>query len=318
MKAEFAESVPIGLMGRYGIPIGRFYGQPMDAVTWADDSFLHSNPACRAPAKAGPGETHRVRFGAFFAARMCGCCRVETADADAGLLSAVVDLLSLCEGLEEEDEEVENRQDRNYVPDFLGPNFNWDHWRYLQFLLMVTTDGLRAHPWLHSWARPVLARAAVYAERRCEEQRPLIDTTSIERAADTLRQREGSTEHLAQAWQAWRQRRDSFCNASPDHDCYDKNTRRRPPGSAVGGHSATTVEISVQLPPLGADWDGSRLVETLSTWELAVIAAYKTAADWAGSIVTLAAPSVVAQELLSPARGLDVTLCASGTGRVVP
>ncbi|MFI5877378.1 hypothetical protein ACIBAH_34105 [Streptomyces sp. NPDC051445] len=315
MKAEFAESVPIGLMGRYGMPLDRFYGQPMDAVTWADDRFLHSNPACRAPAKVGPGEAHRVRFGAFFAARMCGCCRVESAVVDVGLVDAVVDLVSLCEGLEDEDEEVENRQESNYVPDFLGPNFNSDHWRCLQFLLTVTTDGLQTHPWLHNWARPVLAQTAVYAERRCEEQRTLIDTATIERAAVTLRQREESTTHLTQAWQAWRQRRDSFCDASPDYACYDKNARLRPPGSAVGGHSATTVEISVRLPPIGPDWDGSPLVETLSTWELAAIAAYKTAADWAGSIVTLAAPPVVAQELLNPARALEVTPRPSGTGR---
>ncbi|MEV5956207.1 hypothetical protein AB0M11_20960 [Streptomyces sp. NPDC051987] len=58
------------------------------------------------------------------------------------------------------------------------------------------------------------------------------------------------------------------------------------------------------------------MVETLSVWELAVIAAYKTTADWAGSIVTLAVPPVVAEELLSPARALDVTLRPSGADRV--
>ncbi|MEV5956208.1 hypothetical protein AB0M11_20965 [Streptomyces sp. NPDC051987] len=173
----------------------------MDAVTWADDSFVHSDPACRASATVSPGETYRVRFGAFFAARMCGCCRVESAPADAGLADAAADLVSLCEGLEEEDEEAGNRQEPNYVPDFLGPNFNWDHWRYLQFELAATTDGLLAHPWLHNWARPVLARTAACAELRCEEQRALIDKATIEQAAVTLQRRERPTAHLAQAWQ---------------------------------------------------------------------------------------------------------------------
>lgn len=310
------EFVPVGLMGRYGMPVERFYGQPMDAVTWPDDSFVHSNTACRAPAGVGPGETCRVRFGAFFAARMCGCCRVESAPADTGLVGAADDLVCLCEGLEEEDEEVLNRQEPGYMPDFLGPNFNGDHWRYLQFLLAVTTDGLRTHPWLHSWARPVLARAAAHANRRSEEQRTLIDTATIERAAESLQQCETPTAHLAQAWQAWRQRQDPYHEASPDYAYYDETARLRHPSPAVAGHPAANVEINVRLPFIGPDWDGMPMVETLSMWEIATIAAYKTTADWAGSIVTLAAPPVVAQELLSPARALDVTPRRSGTGRV--
>jgi hypothetical protein len=298
------------------MPVGRFYGQPMDAVTWADDSFVHSDPACRASATVSPGEAYRVRFGAFFAARMCGCCRVESAPADAGLADAAADLVSLCEGLEEEDEEAGNRQEPNYVPDFLGPNFNWDHWRYLQFELAATTDGLLAHPWLHSWARPVLARAAACAELRCEEQRALIDKATIEQAAVTLQRRERPTAHLAQAWQVWRQRQDCDHSASPDYACYDKNSRVRPPGSAAAGHHAANVEVSVRLPPFGPDADGFPMVETLSVWELAVIAAYKSTADWARSIVTLAVPPVVAEELLSPARALDVTPRLSGADRL--
>jgi hypothetical protein len=101
VKAEAKELVPVGLMGRYGMPVERFYGRPMDAVTWDDDSFVHSDSDCRASADAGPRETHRVRFGAFFAARMCGCCRVELAAAGVGLADTVFDLVNLCEALEE-------------------------------------------------------------------------------------------------------------------------------------------------------------------------------------------------------------------------
>lgn len=57
------------------------------------------------------------------------------------------------------------------------------------------------------------------------------------------------------------------------------------------------------------------MVETLSMWETAAIVAYKTTADWAGGVVTLAAPPAVAQELLSRARALDVASGPSGTPR---
>lgn len=286
----------------------------MDAVTWITDPFMHSDPACRAAPSAGSGETHRVHFGAFFAARMCRCCRVEAAAADSGLEDAIVELVSLCEGLEEETEE-ENRRRPDYVPDFRGPNFNWNHWRYLQFQLAETTDGLQAHPWLYDWARPALARAAAYAERRCEEQQTLIDTATIEQAAVTMQQCETSTARLAQAWQTWRQRKGHAREASPDYAYYDQNARSRPPNPSGARSHAATVEISMRLPPLGLDELGHRMVEPLSMWEIAAIAAYRTTADWAQSVVTLAAPPVVAQELLSSARALDVTSRPPGAGR---
>jgi hypothetical protein len=315
VKTELAETVLIGLMGRHGMPVDRFYGQPMDAVTWTDDPFVHSDPACRTRAEVSPGETHRVRFGAFFAARMCGCCRVEAAPADCGLAGAVVDLVQLCELLKDEAEEVENRQEPDYVSDYLGPNFNRDHWRYLQFRLAETTDGLRAHPWLHNWARPVLERAVAYADRRCEEQQIVIDKATIEQAAISLQQHQRPTAHLTQAWQAWRQRKDWPLETSPDYACYGTNARLRSATSGVTGDRAASVEISVRLPPPGPDWDGWSMVETLSMWETAAIAAYKTTADWAGSVVTLAAPPAVAQELRSRARALDVAPGPSGTPR---
>lgn len=291
----------------------------MDAVAWDDDSFVHSDPDCRASADAGPGETHRVRFGAFFAARMCGCCRVEPVTADAGLADTVFDLVNLCEALEEEDEEAENREHPEYIPNFLRPNFNPDHWRYLQFHLSEVSNSLRAHLWLLSWAQPTLSRIEACAERRCEEQRTLIDTEMVEKAAVALQQREQSTAQLAQAWQTWRQREDWSVSPSPDYAHYDLNARQRPKTSDSAKPSAVTIEISsLRLPPKGTDEDGLPMVETLSLWEIAAIAAYKTTADWAGSTVTLAAPPVVAQELLRPARGLDVTPLLPGAGRVSP
>lgn len=238
VKSELAETVLIGLMGRHGMPVDRFYGQPMDAVTWTDDPFVHSDPACRVRGDVGPGQARRVRFGAFFAARMCGCCRVASAPADRGLAGVVVDLVQLCELLEEEAEEVENRQESDYVPDFLGPNFAEDHWRYLQFRLVVVIAGLWAHPWLHDWARPLLERAAACADRRCEEQRTVIDTAAIDRAAMSLQQHQRPTAHLTQAWQAWRQRKDWPLETSPDYACYGKNARLRSATSGVTGDRA--------------------------------------------------------------------------------
>lgn len=285
-------------------------------VTWDDDNFVHSNPACREAIGTGPGQTRRVRFGPDSAFSMCGCCRVESVAADAGLADAVFDLVTLYEVLQEEAEEAEHRQEPDYVPDFLGPNFNRDHWRNLQFRLSVAAEGVRAHPWLHDWARPALTRAAAHVERRCEEQRTLIDTATLERAAVALQQREQSTEQLAQTWQAWRQREDWRVNTSPDDAYYDRNARLHPPSPRNAPSSAATVEISVRLPPIGPDEDGFRLVEPLSMWEIAALAAYRTTADWAGSVVTLAAPPVVVQELLHPARGLDVTPLPPGASRV--
>ncbi|MGC0344399.1 hypothetical protein [Streptomyces sp. SLBN-8D4] len=300
-------SVPVGLLGRHGVPIDRFYGRLMDAVTWQDGKWVHSNRDCRAPAGVGPGEACRVHFDADIASRMCGCCRVDPLGADDGLADAAFDLVNLCEILEEEDEEVGNREEPDYVPDFLGPNFNRDHWRTLQYQLSVTIESLRAHPWLHDWARPALSRTAACTERRCEEQRALINTAIVEQAAVSLQQQQQSATQLAQLWQSWRKRQDWHFKSSPDYLYYGNDARLQPPSSVTAKRSAITVEVSVRLPPPAPDWDGYRVVETLSTWELAALVAYKTTADWAGSIVSLAAPPAVVQEFLSPVRGLDVT-----------
>lgn len=301
-------------MGQCGIPVDRFYGRPMDMVTWDDDNFVHSDPACHEAIGTSPGQTRRVRFDANSAFSMCSCCRVEYVAGDAGLADAVFDLVTLLEALQEEDEEAENRQQPHYTPDFLGPNFNRDHWRNLQFRLSVSAEGVRAHPWLHDWARPALTRAAAHTERRCEEQRTLIDTATLERAAVALQQREQATEQLAQLWQAWRRREDWRITTSPDYACYGKDARLHPPRAGIAERSAATVEVSVRLPPIGPDGDGFRLVEPLSMWEIAALAAYKTTADWAAGVITLAAPPVVVQELLCPARGLDITPRAACAG----
>ncbi|MFF7105219.1 hypothetical protein ACFY9X_34075 [Streptomyces nigra] len=108
--------------------------------------------------------------------------------------------MNLCEALEEEDEEAENRKDPAYIPNYLRPNFNPDHWRCLQFHLSAVSNSLRAHPWLLSWAQPTLSRIEACAERRCEEQKALIDTGTVERAAAALQQSEQSDARLAQAW----------------------------------------------------------------------------------------------------------------------
>ncbi|MFJ4732529.1 hypothetical protein ACIP6V_09600 [Streptomyces sp. NPDC088770] len=277
----------------------------MYAVAWQSSGSVHSDSRCHSLAGAGHADMRRVLFDADIESRMCDCCRVEPAGPhDKGLADAVLDLLSLCEALIDEDEEVENREDPDYAPDFLGPNFNRDHWRTLQFYLTRTVNGLQAHPWLHHWASPSLIRAASYTERRCEEQRSLIDTATIERSAAALQRRERSTQ-LASIWEWWRHRED-WRAPSPDdlHYGMDERLQSRIP-NATG--TLAVVTIGVQLPALGADWDGMRVVETLSMWEKAVIAAYKTTADWAVGTVTLTVPAVVARELCCPARGLDLT-----------
>lgn len=295
------------------MPLDRLYGQPMDLVTWGDDRFMHTDPQCRAAADSA-GEKHRVRFGAFLAARMCGCCHVEPAAADAGLADVVHDLVTLCEALEEDAEEVESRQQPDYEPNFRRPDFNRDHWRYLQLLLSTAADSLQARPWLLSWARPSLERAAACTERLCEEQRTIIDTATVERAALALQQCEHPTAQQEQAWRAWRQRKDWRVHTSPDYVHYDLNARLQPVNPASAPSGAATVEISMRLPAIGRDEDGFRMVETLSLWEIAVIAAYRTTADWAAGVVTLAAPPAVAQELANPARALDMTPRPSGAG----
>ncbi|WP_328580475.1 hypothetical protein [Streptomyces sp. NBC_00370] len=54
------------------------------------------------------------------------------------------------------------------------------------------------------------------------------------------------------------------------------------------------------------------MVEPLSLWETTVVVACTTSADWIGGIVTLAASPIVAQELLVPARALDIFHHPSG------
>lgn len=300
------------MMGRYGVPVDRFYGRPMDVVTWGDEDVLHSDPRCRVPAGVGVGRTHRATFSAEMASRrMCGCCSVEPAAADNGLADAVVDLVMLCEVLAEEADEVENREDPDYTPDFLRSDHSPDHWRTLQSLLSITTKGLRAHPWLHTWARPVLSQADAYTERRCEEQRTLVDTGPIERAA-ALQQREQVSAYMAQSWQDWRQRQDPYSRQSPDRHVYDRKAREQRPSPVAAVSTAASTEFSVRLPPMGADWDGMFAVETLSEWEMAGIVAYQTSADWAGGVVTLSAPLVVVQEFLRPARALGGKPLAPG------
>lgn len=66
---------------------------------------------------------------------------------------------------------------------------------------------------------------------------------------------------------------------------------------------------------LGSDPDAFTTVEPLSLWETTAIVAYTTSADWIRGIVTLAAPPIVAQELLNPARALDIFHHPSGAGR---
>ncbi|MER7179117.1 hypothetical protein ABT404_06485 [Streptomyces hyaluromycini] len=149
--------------------------------------------------------------------------------ADDGLADAAFDLVNLCEILEEEDEEAGNREEPDYVPDFLGSNFNGDHWRTLQYQLSVTTESLRAHPWLHDWARPALSRTAAFTERRCEEQRALINKATVEQAALSLQQHQQSATQLAQLWQSWRKRKDWRFKSSPDYLYYDKDARLQPP-----------------------------------------------------------------------------------------
>ncbi|WP_327425342.1 hypothetical protein OG963_00160 [Streptomyces sp. NBC_01707] len=92
---------------------------------------------------------------------------METVSADNAVSDVLVGLVSLCELLVEEAEEAGSREEPDYVPDFLGPNFNWDHWRTLQSDASQTAYGLQAHPWLHDWARSTLERAVACVERRC-------------------------------------------------------------------------------------------------------------------------------------------------------
>lgn len=102
---------------------------------------------------------------------------------------------------------------------------------------------------------------------------------------------------------------------SPDCAAYDRSARSQLPDSNITRVCVDPWEVIVRLPPFGEDEDGLALVEPLSLWETTAIAAYATSADWTGGIVTLAAPPVVAQELLNPVRALDILQHTPGTGR---
>lgn len=314
MQSTLADVIPVGLMSRYNIPVDRFYGRQMDVVTRADRTHVHSDRRCGARPSARPREARRARFDAAITSRMCGCCRVETVTADNTLSDVLVGLVSLCELLAEEAEEAENREEPDYVPDFLGSNFNWDHWRTVQTDLSQTAHGLQAHPWLHDWARSTLECAVACVERRCREQQSIINKTTLHQATVELQQA-GTTTQPARIWQEWRHRQDSTDNTSPDCAVYDHSARLQRPDGDSAHAGAKTVEVSVRLPPLGSDPDAFTTVEPLSLWETTAIVAYTTSADWIRGIVTLAAPPIVAQELLNPARALDIFHHPSGAGR---
>ncbi|WP_330327855.1 hypothetical protein [Streptomyces pseudovenezuelae] len=180
--------------------------------------------------------------------------------------------------------------------------------------LATAAAGLQAHPWLHEWAHPVLERAVTCVERRCREQRSIINTATLHKAAVQLQQAE-ERRHLARIWQVWRHRCDWIDKKSPDCAAYDRSARSQLPDSNITRVCVDPWEVIVRLPPFGEDEDGLALVEPLSLWETTAIAAYATSADWTGGIVTLAAPPVVAQELLNPVRALDILQHTPGTGR---
>uniref|UniRef100_A0AAU2UW07 Uncharacterized protein n=1 Tax=Streptomyces sp. NBC_00003 TaxID=2903608 RepID=A0AAU2UW07_9ACTN len=239
---------------------------------------------------------------------------METVTADNTLSDVLVDLVSLCELLVEEAEEAESREEPDYVPDFLGPNWNRDHWRTLQTELSQTAHGLQAHPWLHDWARSTLERAVACLERRCREQQSVINTAALHQATVELQQ-VGATTQSARIWQEWRHRQDSTDSTSPDYAAYDLSARLQlSDGDAVHA-GAETVEVSVRLPPLGIDPDAFTVVEPLSLWETTAIVVYTASADWVRGIITLAAPPIIAQELVNPARALDIFHHPSGAGR---
>ncbi|MFJ8948213.1 hypothetical protein ACIRG4_34095 [Streptomyces sp. NPDC102395] len=314
MQSALADLIPVGLMSHYNIPVERFYGRQMDVVTRPDRTHVHSDRRCGARPNARPRDARRARFDADIASRMCGCCRVETVTADNTLSDVLVDLVSLCELLAEEAEETENREEPDYVPDFLRPNHNWDHWRTLQTELSQTAHGLQAHSWLLDWARSTLERAVAYVERRCREQQSIINTATLHQATVELQQ-VGATTQSARIWQAWRHRQDSTDNTSPDYAAYDLSARLQLPDGDTAHADAQTRDVSVRLPPLGRDPDAFTAVEPLSLWETTAIVAYTASADWIRGIVTLAAPPLIAQELLNPARALDIFHHPSGAGR---
>jgi hypothetical protein len=280
---------------------------------WADDPMVHSDPKCRRFADSGPEPQGLIRFDADIAARACFCCRLILPDAATDdLTDAVAALLALCDLLDEEDEETFNREEPDYVPDFEAPNFSQDHWRHSQSTLADATSRTRHHPWLHRWASPLLLRTASHVERRCEEQRNRLDPAAVEAAAITMQQRPQSPAQLKRAWLYWRHRQD-WRAPSPDDAHYgrDAHPPAQNPTPEEAMHGSATVVLGLRIPPLALDWDSMPNVDSLSAWEKAAVVAYKSTADWAAGSVTLAAPPAVAQELLSPARGLTVTISVS-------
>ncbi|MFF8580910.1 hypothetical protein ACF05R_19540 [Streptomyces albidoflavus] len=310
MMNGIMQYIPVGYMGSLGIQVGKYYGRPMDIIALQNTDRVHSDLRCPSMAiRKEQAEKRRALFDADLASRMCSCCLVEVDDPrEEGLRDAVIDLVSLRELLDEEAEEEQNREDPQYVPDYLGANFNAYHWRTIQSDLTKMINSLQAHPWLQHWASADLIRAAAYTERRCMERRGRIDLAVMERTAATLSDLRRSTPKLAWMWSIWRSRED--CSLpSPDDEHYERAARMHRPVAEVTS-AEPTVTIGVQLPPVRLDSIGLYIGDTLSDWEQDAIAAYKTAADWASGTVTLTAPPVVARELLCPARNLDLAVVA--------
>ncbi|SOE09025.1 hypothetical protein SAMN06272775_0103 [Streptomyces sp. 2323.1] len=302
------------MMG-YNIPVDRFLGQPL--VVYADGrGVLHGDVSCWNLRHVAPGVAETVSFSRELSRRMCALCfSFDFPPESRQLTHALAALISALDTLaEEDDEEVD--------PEVLHPAgrvaglADLESWRHTQHWMSDALCSAAPYPWLSQWAEPRLARLAMHVERRRWDLQTFLNVEEIERRV-SVPQDEGevSQEKLHKTWLHWRQRWDAeypVTIPSPDHWSAGgaQGMRRSTPSrkaSLAEGATPLTVRLRLQVPLLEfAEWDCGLHIDPLTHWELAVIAAYQVDADWGSGHVTLAVPRSIADEMLRPARSLDI------------
>ncbi|WP_328545552.1 hypothetical protein [Streptomyces platensis] len=310
MTTELAPRLLMTMVG-YGMPVDRFAGQLLAVYVDGEQSVVHRDAGCSKIRQGFPGTEETVGFSREVARRMCSrCFTYEFPARSRQLTHAVAVLITALDTLAEEDDEID--------PEVLHPGLaDLERWRDTQHCM---SDALRCaapYPWLSQWAEPLLARLAMHVERRRWDLQVFLNVEEIERRVSVPQDEvEVSREQLHKTWLDWRQRWTdewSVTMPSPDHwsvggaqEMLRSALSREAP--SVEGSVPLTARLRLQVPPLEfAEWDCGFQIDPLTDWELAVIAAYQVDADWGSGHITLAVPRSIADEMLRPARNLDIT-----------
>ncbi|MDX2648462.1 hypothetical protein PV341_33815 [Streptomyces sp. PA03-1a] len=299
----------LGRMLMHGMPVDRFNGQFLYAYeTGTAERRLHADLGC--DTYAGAKRPVAIEFHPAMYHRLCSCYKIPTPAGSSAdhLAQAVFHLNSTLEELEEADYETERREEPPYEP----ANIHLHSWRSLQDHTTKTAQYLRHHSWLQKWAQPRLDQMQQHLERMRKELLPHLNVTAIEEAASQLRSSAPSPAYYKD-WHTWRNRKedDPTPFSSPDdavcslENLYIKDPTSDPIiGKPVPKRSRHL--LSLRLPPI-ADWySDDWAADPLTTWEVAVTAAYQISTNWETGRVLLIAPDHITEELFCSARDLDV------------